>query len=670
MRFIKLPIIPILIVFVCGILVETYSSMTSFVAFVGASSSIIILCVSYIYHIKKHKNSIFFGIPIYLVFFFLGIVSKKEANQLEHESHFSKQLTPSLNLLKGCIVERVKPSAYYTKYVVEIEQTNGYETIGKLLVFVPKKNSHHLTIGTKITIKGKPIFIEPVYNPYQFDYTNYLNNQNIYHSLALKENAKIELQKAKNWRHFIFKIKETLLEQLKTYKLTEDDYNLIAALVFGERTTLSAEVTKNYTQTGVIHILAISGLHIALFYSIILGFLNPLKKYKKGKLIIFCFSLLILWGYALLTGLAASILRAVVVFSLIAYGKLKNRSINMGNILAASAFIILLYNPNYLFDIGFQLSYAAVLSLVLFQPIISKLSYSKYIILLKIKQIVLVTLVAQIGVLPLNLYYFGQFPLLFLVTNLVVIPLSSALLLIGLCLVPISFLPETIRVFFGTITSFLIKLMNGFTAWICQFDIFIIQNIAFHSLLVITAYLLICALYLYAIESTKTKFKWVLICVFIFQMSYIYLFYYTNPEKEFVIFNIYKNSLVALKNNKEVQFLTNNKKSTEQTATDYIRKNFIQKATFTPLENTLYYKYKILCIDSSGVYKTSIEPELILLTQSPKINLERLIEQLHPKEIIADGSNYASYVKKWKETCIKQKIPFHATAEKGLYSIR
>jgi len=670
MRFIKSPFLPLLIAFVCGIIIETYNSINYTLLLCCMICSLFFLLIVYIHHQKKHKNSIFFGLSIYVVFFYLGVCSKKETNELEHQSHFSNQITLNSNLLKGFVLEQFKSSMHYYKYVVEIEQTNNSITKGKLLVLLPKKTVHRLSIGTKIIVKGKPSFIEPTFNPYQFDYTRYLNNQNIYYTLQIKPDTIIEIQKTKNWRHYIFKIKEILLSKLKSYQFKEDDYNLIAALIFGERTTLSPELTKNYTQTGVIHVLAISGLHIALFYSIILGFLNPLKKYKKGKLIIFCCSLLILWGYALLTGLAASILRAVIVFSLIAYGKLKNRSINMGNILAASAFIILLYNPNYLFDIGFQLSYAAVISLVLFQPIISKYCYSKYTVILKIKQVLLVTLAAQLGVFPLSLFYFGQFPILFLITNLIVIPLSSILLILGLVLLPISFFPEKIRTFFSSITTFTIELMNGFTAWICKFDLFILKNISFHELLVFTTYLLICSLYFYIIKSTKWRLIIVLGCVFIFQLSYIYIFYTTNTKNELAVLHVYENSLIAVKKDKDVQFLTNNQKRTEQTANNYIRKNFIQKASFKSLGNILYYKYKILCIDSSGIYKSSIKPELILLVQSPKINLERLIKQTQPKEIIADGSNYASYIKKWKETCAKQKIPFHATAEKGLYSIK
>lgn len=670
MRFIKLPIIPILIAFVCGILVETYNSTTYCFALSGISSSLIILATIYYYSLKKHKNSIFFGLLLFIIFFFLGILSKKEAYELNQQSHFSKHSTFTSNLLKGYITERLKPSAKYTKYIVEIEQANGTETTGKLLVFLPKKQANTLTIGTKITVKGKPVLIEPIYNPYQFDYASYLNNQNIFHTVTIKNTSDIAIQKDKNWRYLIFKSKEIALNQLKKYKLLEDDYNLIAALLFGERTTLSPEITKNYTQSGVMHILAISGLHIAIFYAILLGFLSPLKKFKKGKLLIFYCSMLILWGYALLTGLSASILRAVIVFSLIAYGKLKNKSINTGNILATSAFIILICNPNSLFDIGFQLSYAAVISLTLFQPFISKYSYSKNTFLLKIKQMLLVTLVAQIGVLPLSLYYFGQFPFLFLLANLVVIPLSSAILILGLCLVPIRFLPDKICSFFGVLISKLIHLMNGFTAWICQFDAFIIENIAFHKILVLSAYFVIAAFYFYTVESTKMKFKWILICIFIFQLSYIYLLYTKNPDNELIIFNTYKSTLIVIKKNKTAQFFTYDKKSTVQTASYYIRKNFIRETSFKPLKNVLYYKYKILCIDRSGIYKTAIQPELILLTQSSKINLDRLIQQLHPKEIIADGSNYKSYIKKWKQTCSKQKIPFHATAEKGLYQIK
>ena len=124
------------------------------------------------------------------------------------------------------------------------------------------------------------------------------------------------------------------------------------------------------------------------------------------------------------------------MFTVIAYGQLLKREINIYNALATSALLLLVWNPNYILDIGFQLSYCAVLAIVAFQPIVNKYAYSKYKIILKIKETLLMTLVAQLGVLPLTLYYFGQFPLLFLIANLVVIPLSSLILILGLALIP------------------------------------------------------------------------------------------------------------------------------------------------------------------------------------------------------------------------------------------
>ena len=240
---------------------------------------------------------------------------------------------------------------------------------------------------------------------------------------------------------------------------------------------MSKEISNSYTQAGIIHILAISGLHIALIYGIILWLTKPLLRFKKGKLYIFSLSLSVLWFYAILAGFSASIVRAAVMFSVVALAKIVNRQSNIYNSLAVSALLLLVYNPNYLFDVGFQLSFAAVLSIVIFQPLVRKYSYSKHIIILKIKELLLISLVAQIGVLPLTLYYFGQFPLLFLFANLIAIPLSSLILILGLVLIPFNLLFPKAATYLSVVVNFLIEIMNAFTTWIVKFDIFIIKSI-------------------------------------------------------------------------------------------------------------------------------------------------------------------------------------------------
>lgn len=357
------------------------------------------------------------------------------------------------------------------------------------------------------------------------------------------------------------------------------------------------------------------------------------------------------------------------MFSIIALAKILNRQSNIYNSLALSALFLLLYNPNYLFDVGFQLSFAAVLSIVMFQPFVRKYSYSKYYVLRETKSLLLISLVAQIGVLPLTLYYFGQFPLLFLVANLIAIPLSSIILVLGLVLIPFNFLLPNVAVYLSVLVNYLIDVMNNFTAWIVQFETFIIKNIAFHEVLVVLLYVIIGTI-IYLIYHPKMKHVMpVLFSVIVFQMGYFFLNSKEKANNEFVVFNVMKHNLfVETKNNLAV-FYTDDISQSKTTIEAYSRGKFVKNYRIEPVKNVYAFKKKILCIDSLGVYNAKQKPEIVVLTQSPKINLKRLISVLKPQQIIADGSNYKSFIKLWKATCEQEKIPFHATAEKGFYRL-
>ena len=330
---------------------------------------------------------------------------------------------------------------------------------------------------------------------------------------------------------------------------------------------------------------------------------------------------------------------------------------------------LLLYNPNYLFDVGFQLSFAAVLSIVVFQPFVRKYSYSKYYLVRETKSLLLISLVAQIGVLPLTLYYFGQFPLLFLVANLIAIPLSSIILVLGLVLIPFNFLLPKVSVYLSVFVNLLIELMNSFTAWIVQFDAFVLKNIAFHEVLVVLMYVIISGLIYFVYHPKIKNLSLILGAVLLFQTGYFLLNSNEKNKDEFVIFNMMKHNLfVETKNNSSV-FYTNDIQNSKPTIEAYTRGKFVKDYHIEPLKNAYLFKKKILCVDSLGVYHTKQKPEIIVLTQSPKINLQRLITLVKPEQIIADGSNYKSYIQLWKLTCEQEKIPFHATAEKGFYRL-
>lgn len=669
MKFIKFPIVPILGGFSVGIVIQYYFSVPLFYILIGLFLNVICFCIGYYFNIKKKLNALFFEGFVVLLCLNLGALAIYFNVQINSKSHLSNFISEK-NIVQGVVSEKLKSTTYYDKFVLKTAQINTQNCIGKIILYVPKKLNKEIEVGNKIKLYETPKIIQNALNPNQFDYAKYLKNQNVFHEIKIKETNTIFISKDTNFYYYINLIKSKLLKSYVLQNFQIDNYNLLMALLFGEKTELSKEINSNYKQAGIMHILAISGLHIALIYGIILRLTKPLLRLKKGKLYIFFISLSVLWFYAILAGFSASIVRAAVMFSLVALAKIVNRQSNIYNSLAVSALLLLVYNPNYLFDVGFQLSFAAVFSIVIFQPFVRKYSYDKNKIILKTKELLLISLVAQMGVLPLILYYFGQFPLLFLLANLIAIPLSSLILILGLALIPFNFLLPKLAIYLSILVNFLIEIMNNFTAWIVKFDVFIIRNIAFHEVLVLLLYLIIGTI-LYFIYYLKIKnLKPILIAILIFQLGYFYLNSSEKNNNEFGVFNIMKNTLFVETKNNESIFYTDDFANSKSSIETYTRGKFVKNYRIASIKNVFNFNKKILCVDSSGVYNTKQKPDIVLLIQSPKINLKRLISTIKPEQIIADGSNYKSYIKLWKATCEQEKIPFHATAEKGFYRLK
>lgn len=668
MKFIKFPIVPILFGYIIGILVQHFCDFEINIIFFTSVFSVIGFAIAYFLNTKKKFQSYSFEGFVLILSLISGTFSAYLHKETNSKNHFSNFISET-NSVQGVVSEKLKSTFYYDKFILKTASVNEQNCSGKIIFYVPKKAKKIIEVGNKIKAFETPILLQNSFNPHQFDYSKYLQNQNIFHELKLKDTDKLEVSEDANFYHYINLMKSKLLKSYQVNSFKSDNYNLLMALLFGEKTELSKELSNNYTQAGIIHILAISGLHIALIYGIVLWLTKPLQRVKRGKVYIFLISLSVLWFYAILAGFSASIVRAAVMFSIIAFAKILNRTSNIYNSLALSAMVLLLYNPNYLFDVGFQLSFAAVLSIVIFQPFVRKYSYSKYYILRETKSLLLISLVAQIGVLPLTLYYFGQFPLLFLVANLIAIPLSSIILVLGLLLIPFNFLLPKVAVYLSAFVNVLIDWMNNFTAWIVQFETFIIKNIAFHEVLVVLLYVIIGSV-IHLIYNPKIKQVMpVLFSVILFQMGYFLLNSKEKNNNEFVVFNVMKHNLfVETKNNLAV-FYTDDIPKSKSTIEAYSRGKFVKNYRIEPVKNVYAFKKKILCIDSLGVYNEKQKPEIVVLTQSPKINLNRLINRIKPKQIIADGSNYKSFVKLWKATCEQEKIPFHATAEKGFYRL-
>ena len=675
MKLLNFTIIKLTICLVIGILLAHFTKL-SFQSILYITIGLVISAGIYWLILRSKINkSPLFGILACFCMIGIGMTSYNIQNETLRPQHYSNQNhLENQNVIIFQIEKRLKPDAYNDKYIVGIKSFNNKEATGHLLINVRRDSVANLYnvddvlfTSTELKVIQKPL------NPYQFDYSKYLELKQVYHQLYLNSDNILQLSDSKSTIYgYADQLRQTINTKLIEAGFKDEVLSIMNALLLGQRQTIDKTIYNNYVNSGTIHILAVSGLHVGILLWILNFVFSPLLYLKYGHFIRPFILVSILWSFAVVAGLSPSVTRAVTMFSIISIAMHLKRPTNIYNTLVISAFVILLFEPTFLFSVGFQMSYLAVLGIVSVQPTIYKLWKTKYYLTDKLWQILTVTLAAQVGVVPISLFYFHQFPGLFFISNIVVIPFLGLILGLGLLVIAfalIGFLPKPIVITY----SFIIESLNHFIAWIAQFEDFLFRDIPFTLLQVITCYLIIVAL----IQLYKFRnFKWTaisLIALIGLQSVFIYNTFETQNDA-FVVFNKSRYSMIGIKKNDNLT-LYHNLDST-MLKSNYAIKNYkvgesINNLYSDSLQSIYTYKNKtILVIDSLAVYKgLSFKPNCILLRNSPRLNLNRLIDSLQPQQIIADASNYKSYLKRWKASCEHKKIPFHQTNEKGAFII-
>ena len=671
MPVLKYPIIPITLFLALGILAGYYLQVSISSLCIFGAVAFAVLTINW-----YHANTAFFQKPYFamaslLFAFAAGLLVQNlhyGPNKRSHYTHYVNMgETP---LIKGVVTERLKPNDYSEKYYFEVESVTKQPATGKLLITVPKDSlSKLLHAGDRLVIADDLKPITPSLNPYQFNYAEYMRRQDVFHQIKLKGNY-IAAGQQKDINYRIEQFRNRLINSYSIHHYSPQTMNVINALLFGQRQDMDKDTTASYTNAGVVHILAISGLHFTLLFLGLNWLLAPLKRMPKiGRTGHFIIIIALMWLFAFITGLSASVVRAVVMFTFVLVGELFNRRANIYNSLAISMLVLLLAKPNFLFDAGFQLSYLAVFAIVWLQPIYGKMKRSKYWLVNFVKDTIAISLIAQMGVLPLSLYYFNQFPLLFLLANIVVIPLSNVVLGLGIAILLLNFIFPQGAIWLGYVLGFSIKIMNGFIQWVASFNNLVLKDIPFTLLLNLCLYAVIVLGVFWLYKHTYRRTAAVLCAVIVFQLAYMVTSHTAQTHEEFVVFHNYDTPLLAQKEKGRITIISPDSLALQsRTVKVYNKGNFNHEISLMPLHNLLWYKgHKILVLDSLSVYPENSHPDVVLLTQSPKVNLDRLLLQLKPRQVVADATNYTTYLARWAATCRKQKIPFHATAEKGYY---
>jgi competence protein ComEC len=393
------------------------------------------------------------GMALYICGLLLYANEKKSLSQLKEK--------PAI--YNGILTDYPEEKANSIKIVLKLNSalygSKPEPVKGSILIYLRKDNIRRRFLpGDLLKIRLTPSPIRNRGNPYEFDYRFYMENLGIkYSAYASPEDVLGSVRpgrRAPRYRALI--IREKIIDLYRERGITGERLALVAAMTLGQKNMLEPEQKEIFIKAGVMHIMAVSGLH-AVILSL---FISHLLFFMKGKLkpIRIIITILLLWSFAFVTGLTPSVLRAALMFSFFETGSLIRRNVNNINSVLASAFVLILMKPSVIFDAGFLLSYSAVIFIICFyQVLYLKICYKTYIAD-KIWQSAVVTIIAQAGTLPLTISLFNRFPVWFIISNIVIVPLSSLLIIIG-CLVPLTYPMK----FISGPLAWLLGRLTGFT---------------------------------------------------------------------------------------------------------------------------------------------------------------------------------------------------------------
>lgn len=380
----------------------------------------------------------------------------------------------------------------------------------KIIAYFEKEDkSLNLKYGDCIIILKNPEEVEKPPNPEQFDYKDYLYKKGVTHQVYLKSDLWINLNynDAVPVYRFSYWIRDFLLSTMRCLGVKDNEYAVASAILLGYDDTLPQDLRQKYVAAGAMHVLCVSGLHVSVIFmvfSYMLIFLNDRKKCQRivKQLVL----LVLVWFYALIAGLAPSVLRATIMISFMIIGNIINRKGVLLNSLAASAFILLCVDPATLFDIGFLLSYVAVVGIVVLQKPIYKMFYFKCSVLNKIWEMTSVTIAAQIATTPFTIYYFHQFPIYFWLSNLFMTPVSSIVIIGGMIMLLLFFVPY-VNNMIAFMVSRMIFVMNYGASWIESLPCSIVKGLYVNEIqFVILLLMLLAALLLVGLRTKKMLF--------------------------------------------------------------------------------------------------------------------------------------------------------------------
>jgi competence protein ComEC len=636
----EIPFLKFLIPFIAGIMIGYYSIQSGlserYMFFYGCSLFFILI---YLFtHNKTYRK--WNALLVHLLFLSAGFLIEINHYQLLNKDHFSKH-TSSYFLISVYEPPVIKKD--FIRFPARVIQNEKGERLsGKLLMYISKDPvSEKLKYGDQILIRTNYNEVSRAGNPGEFDYKKFLADKNIFHQQFVKKNEWVFTGNNSGKRILIFSTSAaTYLVKVFRENIKNDEvFNVVSTLVLGYRADLSPEVVSSYANTGTLHILSVSGLHVGIIYIVlnfVLSFLDKRKSTLNLKTLILIF---LVWLYAFISGLSPSVCRSAMMISFMISAKSFNRSTNIYNIICASAFLLLIYDPAFLFDIGFLLSYIAVLSIIYFQPKIYHLVVIENKWIDKIWLLTSVSMAAQVGTFPLSLYFFHQFPNYFLIANLLAIPLATVILYLGILLLIVGTIP-VINSFVSILLSYTVQLMNTILHQIELLPFAYINRVWISFYDMILMYALLLLLISFFVFRYKNAFKYSLFVLIFLSAEYLYHTIFIISQKRLLVLNNPKNIVVVgLSGNHAKCF---SEKEIHASGKSFLLepllgKYGIKKEYYDTGKTVInFYDQKLMIITDTKVFDHINQPYKVdyLVTNMKNINPELMLKKIEYKTLI------------------------------------
>ena len=651
-----------------------------------------------LYFFLSSKSSFRYQVVLaFLAFFLLFGLGTQRLEGYKDEARLDHLLNQSgvIEAYKALVVESPEAKEKSIGCRLEVYEVlidgNWELSDGVISAYLDLENGKSVKYGDLLYVTGKPETTSPPANPDEFDYRRYLTYNRIYHQQFIGDQFTVIGHEPMNW--FVKKANYLRSESIEIISaLITDDRarGITLALVLGVKDDLQDDVIQAFSATGAMHVLAVSGLHVGIIYALVFLVLKRIglskRKYRWWLAIL---SMLMLWSYALLTGLSPSVLRAVTMFSFIAIGRALSRNTNIYNTLAASALALLLYNPYLIMSVGFQLSYLAVFGIVYIQPKLYALFQFDHWLIDKIWAITCVSIAAQLATAPLSVLYFHQFPTYFLLSNLFIIPAGFVILASGLLLLSTSAVSVVAGTLGWLVTKFIVA-VNGLVFWISELPGSTLDGIYLSILDTWIIYGLMCCAIVFLVKRRFVFIKYALVFSVVLAVSQVWHFSQFAQTNEFSVMDVSGSNVLDFRSGFESYLLADSSyradgkgqrfhlypkrlRSGSKQQPIYDKLKVVE--AFTPLGTLITFKgAKILYLDQKVLSRlkssASIDVDWLILGKNALNDLSQLEGKISFNQLIIDPTNSWYIDRSLVSQSDSLNINYHSIRQDGYFSKR